>query len=79
MFKYSLKLLVLTIFLFSHFLHADEETTYLHISNASANESSGKMTFTVTIDELPLSILAPVRVDFYTSTPPPLTKKRITC
>ena len=65
---YSLfrKIILLWLVLLTPFLFADEDTTYIHISNASANEATGKMTFTVTIDALPLSILSPVRVGFQT-------------
>ena len=66
MFKKFIKLLIFSILSFSHFSYADEATTYITISNASANEASGKMSFTVTIDELPLSIMSPVRVDYTT-------------
>ena len=60
------KLLFLSLTLFTYFLYADDAITGITISNASANEASGKMSFTVTIDELPLSILSPVRVDYST-------------
>jgi len=66
MFKKFIKLFLFSILSFSHFVYADEATTYISISNASANEASGKMTFTVTIDKLPLSIMSPVRVDYTT-------------
>jgi hypothetical protein len=65
MLKTIIKLLLFMLS-FTHFLYADEDTTYIHISNASANEASGKMTFTVTIDALPLSLTSPVRIGFET-------------
>ncbi len=66
MFKTFIKLFLLLTFSLSDFLYADEATTYITISNASANESTGKMTFTVTIDALPLSFFSPVRIGFET-------------
>ena len=66
MFKNFIKLLLFSILSFSHLLYADEATTFITISNASANEASGKISFTVTIDELPLSIMSPVRIDYTT-------------
>ncbi|HFU74999.1 MAG TPA: hypothetical protein ENK66_02005, partial [Arcobacter sp.] len=60
------RILLLWFVFFTQFIYADKDTTYIHISNVSANEATGKMTFTVTIDALPLSITSPVRVGFET-------------
>jgi len=58
-------LLVWTLF-FTSFLYGDGSDIGIHISNASVNESSDKMTFTITVDELPLSILSSVLVYYKT-------------
>lgn len=60
------KLLLLWSIFFTSFLFADGTDIGIHISDASVNEGSGQMTFTVTIDELPLSLLSSVRVSYKT-------------
>jgi hypothetical protein len=58
------KLLFLWVLLFSHFLYADEANIGIHITNASANEADGTMTFTITLDEAPI---LPITIDYKSS------------
>lgn len=59
-------LLLLWSILFSNLLYADGTDIGIHITDTSIDESAGKMTFTVTIDELPLSILSSVVISYVT-------------
>jgi len=58
------KLLLIWVVLFSNFLHADEVNIGIHISDASANEADGTMTFTITLDEAPI---LPITIDYKSS------------
>ena len=60
------KLLLLWSIFFINFLYADGTDIGIHFSDASVNESTNKMTFTVTIDELPLSLLSSVGISYET-------------
>ncbi|CAA6818527.1 MAG: Unknown protein [uncultured Sulfurovum sp.] len=51
---------------FSALLFADGVNVGVQVSNASVNESEGTISFTVTVDELPLSIFSPVHIDYQT-------------
>ena len=60
------KIFLLSLFLFQPTLFADVSNIGVYVSDVSANEAAGTMTFTVSVDELPLSLFSSVRVDYAT-------------